>query len=127
MMNNNSIFQQPTPPRFKGQILKQVYRVWLFRRLLPVLVAELAILIFVLYALAEIVFVQRVLGNGLTVLFARPREIFFFAAQAFLAAPVGVQVLIFGVLLLAALLIRHITQGFLRFILVKENYFGKVA
>lgn len=126
-MMNNPITQQTASPRFKGQILKQVYRVWLFRRLLPVLMAELAILVFVLYALAQIVFVQRVLGNGLTVLFARPREIFFFAIQAFLQAPIGTQVLMFGVLLLAALLIRHLTQGFLRFILVKENYFGKVV
>ncbi|MBI3630732.1 MAG: hypothetical protein HY221_00105 [Candidatus Sungbacteria bacterium] len=123
----DATLQETMPPRFRGQVLKRVYRVWLFRRLLPVLIAEIAILAFVLYALAKIIFVQRVLGNSLNVLFTRPQGILSFAVQAFLHAPVETEVLAFGVMVLAALLLRHLTQGLLRFILVKENYFAKAG
>ena len=123
---NDLALQKIDRPRFKGTILKQVYRVWLVRRFLPVLVAEEAVISFILYALARFVFVERVLDNGFTLFFARPGGIFSFLVSGFLNASATAQVLVLGVVLLAALLIRHITQGILRFILVRENYFGKV-
>ena len=126
-MNNLAVQNMNQPRPFKGIILKRVYRVWLVRRLLPVLVAEVAILSFVLYALARLIFVERVLDNGFKVFFARPEGIGAFLVAGFLHAPLTTQVLSGGIVLLAALLIRHITQGILRLILVRENYFGKVA
>lgn len=115
-----------SPPRFKGQILKQVYRVWLWRRFVPVLMAEVAVLSFTIYALARFIFVERVLDNGFKVFFAEPKEIPLFLVRGFLHAPVTTQVLTLGTVLLVSLLIRHITQGILRYILVKENYFGAI-
>ena len=123
---NDLALQKINQPRFKGTILKQVYRVWLVRRFLPVLIAEVAVISFILYALARFVFVERVLDNGFTVLFARPEGIFSFLIGGFLHASLASQVLMLGAVLLAALLIRHITQGILRFILVRQNYFGKI-
>ena len=126
-MSDLALQKTNQPPRFKGTILKQIYRVWLWRRFLPVLVAEVVVMSFILYALARFVFVERVLDNGFTVLFARPEGIPSFLVGGFLHTSVTAQVLVCGTVLLAALLIRHITQGILRFILVRENYFGKVV
>ena len=126
-MNDIALQKVSQAPRFKGHILKQVYRVWLWRKFLPVLVAEVTVMSFILYALARFVFVERVLDNGFRVAFARPEGILSFLVSGFLHASVTAQVLTSGVVLLAALLIRHITQGILRFILVRENYFGKVV
>ena len=126
-MNEFALQKVSQPPRFKGTILKQIYRVWLWRRFLPVLAAEVAVLSFIIYALARLVFVERVLANGFHVAFEHPEGILAFLVRGFLHAPLATQVMTLGALLLGSLLIRHVTQGILRFILVKENYFGKVV
>lgn len=123
---NDFATEAASEPRFKGQILKQVYRVWLWRRFVPVLAAEIAVLSFVLYALARLIFVERVLQNGLAVIFTRPEGIGSFLMRGFLQASMPTQALTAGIVILAALVIRHITQGILRYILVKENYFGTI-
>lgn len=125
-MDNLVVQNISQPPRFKGSVLKQIYRVWLWRRFVPVLAVEVAVLSFVLYALARLIFVERVLQNGIAVIFTRPEGIGSFLMRGFLQASAPTQALTVGIMFLAALLIRHITQGILRFILVKENYFGKV-
>ena len=125
-MNDLALEKINQPRPFRGIVLRQVYRVWLVRRFLPVLIAEVAILSFILYALARFVFVERVLDNGFQVFFARPEGMGAFLVSGFLHASAATEVLTLGAVLLAALLIRHITQGILRFILVRENYFGKV-
>lgn len=125
-MNNFAVENISQPPRFRGSILKQVYRVWLWRRLMPVVIAEVVVLSFVIYALARLIFVERVLQNGLSVIFARPEGIGSFLMRGFLQASVPTQALMVGIVILVALLIRHLTQGILRFILVRENYFGTV-
>lgn len=112
--------------KVRGHVLQKVYRVWLFRKLLPVLLLEVAVLAAVLYGLGRVVFIQRVLENGLNVLFLNPSAIFSFLADMFLKAPLLAKTLGVGVLVLVALVIRHITQGMLRLILVRENFFGKV-
>lgn len=112
--------------KLRGTVLQQVYRVWLFRKLLPVLLLEVGVLAAVLYGLGRVVFIQRVIENGLNVLFLNPSAIFSFVAEMFLKAPVMAQALGIGVLILVALVIRHVTQGALRLILVRENFFGKV-
>lgn len=113
-------------PRLRGHILNQVYRIWLVRKLAPVLVAELAIVALVLYELGKTVFVQRVFENALKVFFVDPTQIFHFLATAFVHTHPLTKVLVFGLLVLVAFVLRHLTQGILRFILVRQNYFGKV-
>lgn len=111
---------------FKGQILRSVYRVWLFRKLMPVLLLEIAAFSTVLYLLSRAVFVRRVLENALNVLFLNPTALFSFAVSAFVHAAVVTKLLTIGFMVLVALLVRLVTQGALRFILVKENYFERL-
>ncbi len=111
---------------FRGEVLRKVYRVWLFRKLLPVLILEVAVLTAVLYWLGRAIFFQRILENALEVFFLNPQEILSFLVIMFTNATPLAKVLGFVVLALFVLIIRHFTQGFLRLILVRENYFSRV-
>lgn len=113
-------------PRFRGQIVRQIYRVWLVRKLLPVLVLEVGIISFIIYWLGKIVFVQSIVNNALTVFLNRPGGSVSFLVGAFSQAPFLTKFLGAGIIVLLALFLRHLTQGFLRLILVKENYFSRI-
>lgn len=113
-------------PRFRGEMMRQIYRVWLFRKLLPVLLLEIAVIAAVLYQLGKAVFLQRIFENGTNVLFNNPSGILSFVISAFTNAPVFTKILAIGFAALIALILRHLTQGMLRFILVRANYFSKL-
>lgn len=125
-MNNTTPQNGEIPSRFRGEMLRQIYRVWLFRKLLPVLIVEIVVLALIIYELGQVIFVQRVIENGMRVFFANPPKIFSFFLWAFVSATFFTKILIVGVALALALLVRHITQGILRLILVKENYFSQI-
>lgn len=126
-MNNSFVDNKSiTASSFKGEILRQVYRVWLWRKFLPVLVVEVAVLALILYSLGRIVFVQSVLENAFTVLFLNPLKIFPFVTSAFISAPLATKVFTLVAAVLLAILLRHLTQGMLRLFLVRENYFSKI-
>ncbi len=114
-------------PRFRGEILRRIYRVWLFRTFLPVLVIEVAVFSFILYELAKEIFFQRVAENAMNVFFQNPPHIMSFFFSAFMGAGWGVKILVAAVIVALVLVIRQITQGLLRFILVRQNYFAKIA
>lgn len=124
--NNTTYFPAPAAkaPRLHGQVLNRVYRVWLWRKLAPMLVIETAILTFVFIRLANLVFMQRVMENATTVLFASPSGIVSFLVSAFATASRLEQFLAVGFVILGVLFVRHLTQGILRWILVRANYFG---
>ena len=126
-VNNASGAGAASRPHFRGETLRRIYRVWLFRKLAPVLAAEVVVISLLLYGFSKLIFVERVLQNGLNVFFQNPPGIFPFAVSAFFHAPAGTKIVIAGLGAVAALLIRLITQGILRFILVKENYFSRVG
>lgn len=115
-----------TSVKLKGQVLRQVYRVWLFRKLLPVVIGEVLVLAVVLYQLGNLIFFQKIIENALNVFFINPSQIISFAISAFVKTPWMIKILGAGALILLAFLLRHVTQGVLRLILVRENYFGKV-
>ena len=114
-------------PRFRGEVLKRIYRVWLVRTFLPVLVIEVALFSFVLYQLAKAIFFQRILENAMSVFFQNPPHVFSFFLWAFVDARFATKILVIAVVAALALIIRQLTQGLLRFILVRQNYFGKIG
>ncbi|MBI2640425.1 MAG: hypothetical protein HYW91_00890 [Candidatus Sungbacteria bacterium] len=123
-MMDNSISPNASP-RFQGQVLNKIYRVWLFRKLLPVLIFEVAALTAILYWLGRAIFFQRIFENALRVLFINPQQIFSFALAMFTNATPLARILGFIILALFVLIVRHFTQGFLRLILVRQNYFSR--
>ena len=125
-MNTPSIESLPQAPRFRGELLNRIYRIWLFRRLMPVLAVEIAFFAILLWALSRSVFVRRVLENALNVVFTDPTSIASFFISAFLHAAPLTQVMSIAIAIAGAFFIRHLTQGILRWILVRQNYFGKI-
>lgn len=126
-MNSIVSNQQPnTIPKFRGEILKQIYRIWLLRKLAPILVLEVVVITLFFYELGRVIFVQRIFENAVTVLFNDPPQIFKFFVSAFANAPILTKLLSLGIVVFIALVIRHLTQGLLRLILVKQNYFSKI-
>ncbi len=125
-MKNNATSHNETAPRFRGQILIKVYRVWLVRKFFPIFAAEVIGIAALLYWFTRAVFIQRVAENALNAFFANPIGIFPFFFAAFGETALSTKIVIFAVFFLGALFIRHVTQGILRFILVRENYFSKI-
>lgn len=125
-MDNLNTDQINTIPRFRGEILHQVYRVWLFRKLAPVVFVEIILLTLALSELVNAIFVRKISENALNVFFQNPSGIFVFFAAAFTHTPLLTKILILAFFAIIALLVRHLTQGILRFILVRENYFRKI-
>lgn len=113
--------------RFRGDVLRRIYRVWLLRKLAPILLMEIAVLSLLLYGLGRMVFVERIVANALAVLFREPADIASFWMSAFLHAPIAAKLLSIALVVLVAFLIRLVTQGMLRFILVRENYFSRIG
>lgn len=128
-MNNTSVqkISISESSGFRGEILRQIYRVWLFRTFLPVLLAEVIVFSFVFYKFGQTVFMRRIAENAVNVFFSNPSGIFSFFVAAFFHASFLTKFLSVAIVVLLALLIRHITQGMLRFILVRQNYFSKIA
>lgn len=132
-MNMNTEVISPTSPslrataKFKGQILRKVYRVWLLRKFTPVIAIELLVMTFLINELGHVVFVQRIIENATNVLFAHPRGFIGFIVAMFTNASTGERFLGISIIVFVAITLRHLTQGLLRWILVKENYFEKTV
>lgn len=125
-MSYETLPKVETVPQFRGQVLNKIYRVWLFRKLLPVLTAEIVTFSLVLYLLGRTVFVEKILENALDVLFVNPQQAFSFLIAMFANATPLARILGFVVLILFVLVIRHFTQGVLRLVLVRQNYFSRI-
>lgn len=122
-MNNIEELNQTS--RLRGRLLSKIYKVWLVRRFLPVLVIEVVILSAVVYEISRVVFIRRVLENALNIPLRNPGGFISFFISAFAATHTSTKILTVLLIILVALLIRLITQGLLRLILVKKNYFGR--
>ena len=113
--------------KFRGQVLNKVYRVWLLRKFLPIFLIEIVILSAALYQFSRLVFIEKVLGNFFRIFFQDPSGSLVFVFSSFGKTPTVTKVLTVAVVILAALLLRMLTQGVLRLILVRKNYFGKAG
>ncbi len=116
---------EKTSNRFRGEILTKIYKVWLTRKFLPIFIAEIIILSAVIYGLARLVFFKKVIENAMRMEIVNASGIFKYLALAFARTPMLTKTLIVALVILLALLVRLITQGILRWILVRKNYFGK--
>lgn len=115
-----------TTTNFRGKILNKVYRVWLVRKFLPVFLIEIIVLSVVIFQFSRLVFVEKVMENFFRILFQKPSGSLTFLSTAFSQSSSLTKVTMIAVIILVALLLRMLTQGFLRLILVRKNYFGKI-
>lgn len=90
----------------KNRILWQIYIVWFFRRILPLMVVEVAVIALALQLFAHNVFVAQVLENAGLVASANYWNILKYLIKAFLNSKLITQLIVLGSLGLIALLIR---------------------
>lgn len=90
----------------KGKILWKVYLAWFIKKILPLVVLEVLVIVGALYALAQFIFVERVVGNAFLNAASNPWQLMVFLFYAFLSTHWFTKVAIVIFLGLGALLLR---------------------
>lgn len=107
---------------FKAKILGKVYFVWFFRRIVPLVLVQVAVAVFVIKIFAKNVFVSKVLHNVAIVSDSGYWEIFKYLINSFMATHFIIQLAILITLGLTALLIRDIVRAiFVYFVTMRQK------
>lgn len=93
-------------PIFKTKILWRVYVIWFFRRVLPLVLAQIFIISLALKIFAKKVYLGRVLENAAVAADSNYWEFLKYLAFAFFSAHILVQIVIILILALGTLLLR---------------------
>jgi len=93
------------------KILIKVYIVWFFRRILPLMIAQVVVLGLALKLFAQKVFVGKVLENAALASDANYGEFFQYLLSSFLQTNLLVQVAILLILGIGALILRDIGKA----------------
>lgn len=93
---------------FKNRILWKIYLIWFFRRILPLIIIEIAVVIMALKIFAKNVFVGKVLENAALASESNWWEFIKYLASSFSQTHPIVQVTIIAILGLGALFLRDI-------------------
>lgn len=92
----------------KSKILWRVYLVWLFKRILPLIIAEILIILGAIYLLAKFIFVKEVVDNALLNSASNPLRLAEFLFFAFLATHWATKIAVIVFLALGALFLRDL-------------------
>src|SRR3989344_6838928 len=107
----------PTLKEFiKNRILWRVYFIWFLRRMLPIVLIQIAVLVVLVKIFASNVFVSKVLENVVAASGFGYAEVFKFLLTAFVNAHIVVQAVIIIGLGVSALVIRDIVRALLTYI-----------
>src|SRR3989344_9475853 len=90
----------------KSKILWKVYTAWFLKRILPLVVLEVLVIVGALYALAQFVFVEQVVSNAFLNSASNPWRLVVFLSYAFLSTHWFTKIDIVLFLGLGALLLR---------------------
>lgn len=90
----------------KSKILWKVYLVWFLKRILPLVVLEVLVIVGALYALAQFVFIEQVVSNAFINSASNPWRLVKFVFYAFLSTHWFTKIAVVIFLGLGALLLR---------------------
>lgn len=93
-------------PIFKTKILWRVYVIWFFRRVLPLVLAQILIISLALKVFSKKVYLGRVLENAAVAADSNYWEFLKYLAYAFFSAHILIQIVIVLILALGTLLLR---------------------
>src|SRR3990167_2450743 len=93
-------------PIFKTKILWRVYVIWFFRRVLPLVLAQIFVISLALKIFAKKVFLEKVLENAAVAADSNYWEFLEYLAYAFFSAHILIQIIIVLILALGTLLLR---------------------
>ena len=109
-------------PYIKTTIMRRVKAIWFFRRVLPFLAVELALVAIVLQQIASSVFVNHVIQNAAVHTFERSPVMFAdFFFRAFLNTETLIQTLVIASLIGSVFLLRDMARTFRTFMKQKGN------
>lgn len=97
----------------------KIYLIWFFRRIVPIMILEIAILLVALKTFTSKVFVGRVLENAALSSDSDYLDFFSYLAESFFQANPLVQIIILVLLGVGALLIRDVAK-------IGKTYFSTV-
>lgn len=106
-MNN----QHSLKELLKNRILWKIYIAWFFRRIVPLVLLQIAVLAFALKIFAKNVFVRAVLENAVQAADSGYWEFFKYLVMSFLGTRLLIQIIILLGLGLGALIIRDLARS----------------
>ncbi len=101
---------------FKNRILWKIYAIWFMRRILPLILGQIIVLIIALWVFARKVFVGKVLENATGAADANFWDFIKYILSAFLQTHTLVQIAILLGLGLGALIIRDIGRTLIAYL-----------
>lgn len=104
-----------------NKLFFKIYLVWFFRRILPIILIEIAIIVAALKVLAEFVFVGKVLENAAIAADANIWRFFGYIIDAFFQTSFVIQAAILVGLGIGALVIRDIARAAIAYIRTVKN------
>ena len=96
---------------FKNRILWRVYTIWFFRRIVPLILFEIIVLVVALKLLANMVFVGKVIENAALASGSNYWAFFKYLLAAYFQTHPAVQIAIIVGLGLVALLLRDLVRA----------------
>jgi hypothetical protein len=100
----------------KNKIAWKVYIVWLFKRVIPLLVAEIILLVLAFYFLGKFVFVQKVFENAFLSSAQNPIIVFLYMFNAFASTTLVKKFIILVLLSLGVLCMKDIGKALVSYI-----------
>lgn len=92
----------------KNKIVWKIYFIWLFKRIIPLFIAELVFLVLAFYFLGKLVFVSQVFQNAFLSSAQNPFTVALYMFDAFLATGPVKKIIIVILLSLGVLFMRDI-------------------
>src|SRR3989344_9539780 len=96
---------------FKNRILWKVYVIWFFRRIVPLIIIQVAVIIYLLKIFADKIFVAKVLENAAVASNFSYWEFLKYLISSFFQTRLLVQIAIPIILGVAALLLRDLLRA----------------
>jgi hypothetical protein len=96
----------------KNKIAWKVYRVWLFKRIIPLFILELVLLTLALWILGRLVFVQQVFTNAFLASAQNPLILASYMFKAFWATSILKKIIILIFLSFGILIMRDVGRVF---------------
>jgi hypothetical protein len=99
----------------KNRIAWKIYFVWLFKRIIPLFIFEMVLLILAFYFLGKTVWVQKVFENAFLSNAQNPIEVSVYLFKSFLGTTLIKQIIIVALLGFGVLLARDIGRALISY------------
>ncbi len=107
--------------KLKNRIMRRVYAIWVFKRVLPYVAVESAGFAAMVYYFSKLVYVRSVIDNAIAAFFSNPQTWLFYEMSSFLNKGLAVQLLFLGSLALILFAARNVFKAAVQYAVLKEE------